>query len=356
MLKLASETNGTESGMEDAWLTLSVEGEPKGLEEDALEQSTFNEDLWHNLLDQLSKAEMCRINFEVEPYPPTDHGQVYCNRSWNGATCWPTTLAGHWATAFCPPEVEGVSLDVTQNATRYCHPNGMWNEKSNYDNCTLLSHVGIENLEEFEMVNLAARMIYFVGFSISSLALISALLIFSYFRSLHCLRNTIHSHLMGSFLLRILVWVMLHFVTRAVFLEPDIKDVSSGLNWFCKILTALSHYSTIANFFWMLMEGLYLHIMVFWVYSAEKLNIWLFAIIGWGCPWFFVIIWAIAKYNKQNKDCWITLHGSSDALDFIIYAPNLTVIGVNLVFLFSIIWVLVSKINSSQNFDGGQYT
>lgn len=41
-------------------------------------------------------------------------------------------------------------------------------------------------------------------------------------------------------------------------------------------------YIQVTNFFWMLVEGLYLHTMIVWAFSADKIRFWYYALLGWG--------------------------------------------------------------------------
>ena len=52
--------------------------------------------------------------------------------------------------------------------------------------------------------------------------------------------------------------------------------------WACQSLVAIYNYAQVTNFFWMLVEGLYLHIIIVWTYSADKIRKWYFIVIGWG--------------------------------------------------------------------------
>ncbi|XP_013402950.1 corticotropin-releasing factor receptor 1 [Lingula anatina] len=323
----------------------------------------YGEDLHSNhtmdsVIDAIAKERklICFAKFLImDPYPPTDKGQIYCNSTWTKDTCWPTTRAGEIAMTSCPAEVDGVRYDVTKNMTFYCQPNGSWAWPANVDQCKILGNLPnfIENIEALEMHNLIIRIIYFIGFGLSTIALLLALVIFIYFRSLRCLRNTIHCNLMSSFLLRMFAWIMLHSVALA-----DVDDTQTTvMNWLCKISAAVYHYCTISLFFWMFVEGLHLHIMVFWAYSVDKLNIWVYAAFAWGVPVLFVITWGVVRYNLDNIRCWIILNWDvgNDMYDYIVHAPTLVAISVNLVFLFSIVWILISKIKSTHKLEARHY-
>ena len=52
--------------------------------------------------------------------------------------------------------------------------------------------------------------------------------------------------------------------------------------WLCKGIVALFNYLQSATYFWMLVEGLYLHTIIVCAFSAARLRLWYYVIIGWG--------------------------------------------------------------------------
>lgn len=54
----------------------------------------------------------------------------------------------------------------------------------------------------------------------------------------------------------------------------------------CRCVTTIFNYFVVTNFFWMFVEGCYLHTAIVMTYSTERLRKWLFLFIGW-CegPW-----------------------------------------------------------------------
>lgn len=288
-----------------------------------------------------------------------DDGNSYCNMTWDGLSCWPATLAGQFAVIQCPKDMHGV--DHTQNATRFCTTNGTWAEKSDYNSCLTDTtnkdmYEGGESVHEY-----ARRIIYNLGFIVSTITLIIALFIFLYFRSLRCLRNIIHSHLIATFILRNLLWIMLQHTLLPI--------VQANEKWACKVEVALFNYAQMTNFFWMLVEGLYLHVIIVWTYSADKIRRWYFIIIGWCLPAIIIAIWVILrtqiKSEEENEgedlltDCFMPnsknyAESHADKLDYIYISPILFVLAVNIIFLGSIIWVLVTKLRSSHSLEHKQ--
>ena len=49
----------------------------------------------------------------------------------------------------------------------------------------------------------------------------------------------------------------------------------------CRCVTTVFNYFVVTNFFWMFVEGCYLHTAIVMTYSTERLRKWLFLFIGW---------------------------------------------------------------------------
>ncbi|KAL5007775.1 hypothetical protein ScPMuIL_016581 [Solemya velum] len=272
-------------------------------------------------------------------------GQSYCNTTWDDVSCWPTTLAGTFATVHCPSGVD--QIDVTQNASKFCHENATWEAIADYKHCFPKDDGPVEDQES----KFATRVIYNVGFSLSTLTLFIALFIFLYFRSLRCLRNTIHCHLMLTFVLRNLVWILMQHTLVPI--------INNDEKWACKLEVTLYNYLTCTNFFWMFVEGLYLHIIIVWTYSADKIRLWYLAFIGWGLPVLIIIAWAVVRSHfgdegdNKHEGCW--MYANNSKINYIYEAPILFVLFVNMIFLATIIWVLITKLRASHTLETRQY-
>lgn len=63
----------------------------------------------------------CLFNFLRAPYPPyslPDHSAPisFCNSTWDGVTCWPTTLAGSTSVLPCVDELNGIKYDTARKS------------------------------------------------------------------------------------------------------------------------------------------------------------------------------------------------------------------------------------------------
>ncbi|GJQ64864.1 GPRDIH1 [Trypoxylus dichotomus] len=157
-------------------------------------------------------------------------------------------------------------------------------------------------------------------------------------------------NLMISYILADFVWILTYSVQVSV---PSSK-VS------CVLLILLLHYLHLTNFFWMFVEGLYLYILVVKTFTGENIKLRIYAIIGWGGPVLFVLLWGIAKSFTASaddqqatgiKNCPWRPH----ALDWIYQVPAIVVLVANLIFLLVIMWVLITKLRSATNVETQQY-
>ncbi|XP_023937000.1 diuretic hormone receptor isoform X1 [Bicyclus anynana] len=135
----------------------------------------------------------------------------------------------------------------------------------------------------------------------------------------------------------------------------------------CMILVICMHYFYLTNFFWMLVEGLYLYMLVVETFTAENIKLKVYTTIGWGAPAIFITIWVICRcfvsempttdqdgvaITGAAKMCqWIHEH----QVDWIHKAPALVGLALNLFFLIRIMWVLITKLRSANTLETEQY-
>ncbi|XP_050074580.1 diuretic hormone receptor-like isoform X1 [Anopheles maculipalpis] len=300
-----------------------------------------------------SGAERCRLQQQAEELLQ----DVACPSFFDMVSCWPRTPPGTLAVLPCFAELKGVQYDSSQNATRFCNHDGTWANYTDYDRC---QHIDQPSpLPSFEPEIELPTLIYFVGYSISLAALVLAVAVLVYFnnysarRDLRCLRNTIHVNLFLTYIMSSSLWILI------LSLQITVKLEVAG----CIFLVTLFHYFSTTNFFWMLVEGLYLYMLVVQTFSGDTLRFRKYAIIGWGGPLIFVGAWAIAKPffgssanlehpNKLEIECsWMR----ESHIDWIIQGPSCAVLVINLIFLLRIMWVLITKLRSANTVETRQY-
>ncbi|XP_055608279.1 diuretic hormone receptor-like [Uranotaenia lowii] len=180
-----------------------------------------------------------------------------------------------------------------------------------------------------------------------------AVTVFVYFKDLRCLRNTIHANLFVTYIMSDLFWILI--------LTMQLSASSSGNMASCVIFVTLLHYFTLTNFFWMLVEGLYLYMLVVETFSGDNLRFNMYAAIGWGGPVIFVVLWAIVRVvSLSGPDSSATLDIDctwmrESTVDWIFQGPVCAVLIINLVFLIRIMWVLITKLRSANTVETRQY-
>ncbi|KAK9745133.1 Hormone receptor domain [Popillia japonica] len=99
-----------------------------------------------------------------------------CDVAFDSVLCWPRpqTPPNTLAVLPCFSQLNGIHYDTRNNASRFCFPNGTWDQYTDYTNCTELMLEGID-------VELTTT-IYFVGYAISLVGLIIAVYIFWRFK------------------------------------------------------------------------------------------------------------------------------------------------------------------------------
>lgn len=112
-------------------------------------------------------------------------------------------------------------------------------------------------------------------------------------RKLRCPRNVLHMHLFASFVMRAFTALLkdVLFVSGIGPVDTVIKENDEGYwlinekesNWHCKMFTSLWQYFILANYSWILMEGIYLHNLVFFaLFTDANSSIIGYVIFGWG--------------------------------------------------------------------------
>ncbi|XP_028982042.1 diuretic hormone receptor [Diachasma alloeum] len=294
----------------------------------------------------LMKAFEC---FQAKHFHQLDEGvsENVCEFDWDSLLCWPASASGTLVKQSCFEELHGIQYDSSQNASRWCWPNGTWDRYTNYSQCQELKMNIIESGVEITTT------LYFVGYTLSLSTLIVAVAIFLHFKELKCLRNSIHTNLMFTYMLADLMWILT--TVMQVSMQTDIPT--------CVVFFALLHYFHLTNFFWMFVEGLYLYLLVVKTFTGDNIKLRMCLVIGWGVPLLVVVVWGIAKSLTINVDqsiqnvalyrhCpWMV----NNAFDLLYQVPAIIVLGINVVFLFMIMWVLITKLRSATSVETQQY-
>ncbi|KAM8989042.1 parathyroid hormone/parathyroid hormone-related peptide receptor-like [Ara ararauna] len=281
-----------------------------------------------------------------------------CLPEWDGIICWPKGSPSQEVSVPCPDYI--YDFNHQGHAYRYCSASGTWamalsinKTWANYTECALLfsSESRSREKEVFDRLHL----MYTIGYSISLASLIVAVCILSYFKRLHCTRNYIHVHLFTSFICRaVSIFVkdtVLYSGPLAMEMEkmreedfraemgpsPGHRSHLVG----CKVVVTLFLYFLATNHYWILVEGLYLHSLIFMAFLSNKSYLWVLIIIGWGLPAVFVSIWASVRASLADTQCWDLSAGN---MKWIYQVPILATIVVNFFLFLNIVRVLASKL------------
>ncbi|KAL0271649.1 UNVERIFIED_CONTAM: hypothetical protein PYX00_008676 [Menopon gallinae] len=291
--------------------------------------------------------------------------ELACGTIWDGIMCWPTTYPKHLASQQCPQYFPG--LDQQANATKECTENGTWfispetqKEWTNYSQCyageeaVILVPVTPVNASLFKEYIPMLKKISHIGYGVSLSTLIIAFTVLITLKKLHCSRNMLHLHLFMSFIMKSMITFLKEFLfEQGIGLQSDfvVRNGTSHFieklnsNWECKALTTVWQYFIMANYCWLLMEGLYIHNLIIFALFTDNTSILIYVILGWGLPMIFVAMWVFVKIKLENEYCWTTKTDSKNFL--IIRIPIIISILLSFVLFVNIVRLLLIKVRST---------
>ncbi|XP_055519317.1 pituitary adenylate cyclase-activating polypeptide type I receptor-like [Leucoraja erinacea] len=253
-----------------------------------------------------------------------------CPTWWDNMICWPASSVGEVVNRTCPSY-----LHLNHNGVLYrtCTENG-WSKLT----------PGFEEACNFtdtkqNAADLNLKPVYTAGYATSLIALVTAIIIFTVFRKLHCTRNYIHMNLFLSFILR----SMSVIIKDIVILSSD-TDYCTMSKQVCRSVIVVFHYCILANFWWLLVEGLYLQTLLSLAFVVHAKYFWCYCLIGWGTPTVVLIIWIIAKLLMDDVGCWDNDHNVY--IWWIIKGAGLLSVLVNFLIFLNIIRILIQKLGS----------
>uniref|UniRef100_H0WVM0 Parathyroid hormone 2 receptor n=1 Tax=Otolemur garnettii TaxID=30611 RepID=H0WVM0_OTOGA len=296
----------------------------------------------------------CELNITAQ----LQEGEGNCFPEWDGLICWPRGTVGKILAVPCPSYIydfnhKGVAL-------RHCNPNGTWDYMhslnktwANYSDCLRFLQPDRDRQDFFDRLSV----MYTVGYSVSFASLAVAILIIGYFRRLHCTRNYIHMHLFVSFMLRATSIFVKDRVVHAhigvkelqsLMMQGDLQSsieaptVDKSQYIGCKIAVVMFIYFLATNYYWILVEGLYLHSLIFVAFFSDSRYLWGFILIGWGFPAAFAAAWAVARATLADGSiCYFISVGD---LKFTEQIPLLKYISLNFILFLNTVRVLATKI------------
>ncbi|KAG5269718.1 hypothetical protein AALO_G00205270 [Alosa alosa] len=294
----------------------------------------------------------CLHKISTDPKPPG----LVCGRMFDMYACWADGLPNTTVKVPCPWYLPWYDQVRNGFVLRECGADGQW--ANNNTSRTWRDHSQCnddgsqQRAQENQMMVLAYfRVMYTVGYSLSLASLSLALIILLIFRKLRCTRNFIHTNLFASFILRaVSILTRDALLTRDAPQFRDNRDVSNMLSdkalLGCRVAQVLMQYCVGANYYWLLVEGLYLHNLLVLMVFSENSYFCGYLIIGWGTPVLFVAPWIVMRYYYENTRCWEI--NENMAYWWIIRTPILLAILVNFFIFIRIILILISKMKAHQ--------
>uniref|UniRef100_A0A8B9CCG5 Vasoactive intestinal peptide receptor 1 n=1 Tax=Anser brachyrhynchus TaxID=132585 RepID=A0A8B9CCG5_9AVES len=266
-------------------------------------------------------------------------GLSRCQTAWDGVSCWPAVPIGQSQAVACP-DILHVFKKSKALIQRNCTEAG-WSLPSPpyYNACELEDIRSGNDTEAKKGYFVTMKVLYTCGYSTSLAALFLAIGIFSCFRKLHCTRNSIHIHFFTSFILR----GAAVFIKDAVLFSDESVDHCTMSTVNCKAAIAFFQYSVLANFYWLLVEGMYLQTLLLLAFTSDRSYIWWYILIGWGVPMLTVCVWVATRLQYDNHGCW---DDYTSRYWWVIKAPILLAIFVNFLIFLNVTRMLAQKIRS----------
>ncbi|KAK3773930.1 hypothetical protein RRG08_027265 [Elysia crispata] len=281
---------------------------------------------------------------------------VYCNRTWDNLQCWPDTPAGQVATQRCAKYI--FRFDQKQYVTRRCLENGSWwvnpetqSSWSNYSACIIKpSSEKVPELFQEHMPRV--KLMSTIGYSLSLISLVLALIIMIYFKRLHCPRNLIHMNMFLAFGLRSSLALMknvllvqdIGFANDVNQTGQEIQFIEAGTHWECKLFFTLFYYIIFTSVMWLFNEGLYLQLILSVSVFAEHTKVRWFVLLGWALPLLFVAPWIVCRVYLDNILCW-NVHVVK-SLWWILHGPMVASVVINFFIFMNIVRMLFTKLRA----------
>ncbi|XP_034089743.1 vasoactive intestinal polypeptide receptor 1-like [Gymnodraco acuticeps] len=264
--------------------------------------------------------------------------QSECNTEWDEIGCWLRADVGQVVNVSCSAVFQHFSSSQAF-VFRNCTEDG-WSEMyPPYNDACAFSD---DSEPETETTYLSAfRRVYTVGYATSLISLITAIVVFTAFRKFRCTRNYIHVNLFSSFVLR----ASAVFIKDTVLFADETLDHCSVSTTACKSAVAFFQFSILANYFWLLVEGMYLQTLLALTFVSQRKYFWWYILIGWGLPSTVLILWVLTRFFYDDRGCWDDT--DNIGIWWIIKGPITASLLINIVIFINVIRILVQKLKPS---------
>uniref|UniRef100_A0A914VGB3 G-protein coupled receptors family 2 profile 2 domain-containing protein n=1 Tax=Plectus sambesii TaxID=2011161 RepID=A0A914VGB3_9BILA len=279
-----------------------------------------------------------------------------CYANFDKSLCWESTHLGSTGQRICPfsfcPTVPGCSYHVQ----RTCQLNGSWTDPI-YSQCIDVIKKHPQCIVGYchSCPDLLRELVINVSLTLSVISvalLLTALILFSLFKSLQCRRLSIHKNLASAFVLRfavLAIWTVLQSTNAFQDCSAFVPLPLWNIEWLCKTVIWMVIYFQVASVIWMLIEGGYLYsrFTVFAMRHSEGPYA-AYVIGGWGVPLIVVLVWTAIHESKSRQlrgsFCWLPY--AQGAHLWILSGTMGLALVLNLLFLLGIVVILVQKLRA----------
>ncbi|CAG5896554.1 unnamed protein product [Menidia menidia] len=284
----------------------------------------------------LRAREICSQTRMSEAQNQTE--QNGCKTEWDEIGCWLRADVGQVVNVSCSEVFQHLSSNQGY-VYRNCTADG-WSEMyPPYEEACVFSDDSEPESETSYLYTF--RQVYTVGYATSLISLITAIVVFAAFRKFRCTRNYIHINLFSSFVLR----ASAVFIKDTVLFSDETLDHCSMSTTACKSAVAFFQFSILANYFWLLVEGMYLQTLLALTFVSQRKYFWWYILIGWGLPSMVLILWVLTRFFYDDRGCWDDT--DNVGIWWIIKGPITASLLVNIVIFINVIRILVQKLKSS---------
>uniref|UniRef100_A0A8C2LHA7 Secretin receptor n=1 Tax=Cricetulus griseus TaxID=10029 RepID=A0A8C2LHA7_CRIGR len=261
--------------------------------------------------------------------PPPAQGtlQVGCEGLWDNMSCWPSSALAQTMEIQCPKFLQMLT-GRNGSLFRNCTQDG-WSETFPRPDLACGVNMNDSSNEKRHAYLLKLKVMYTVGYSSSLAMLLIALSILVSFRYLHS---------------PVEVFVHLNYPREAQLPSPGLHACLFQVG--CKLVMIFFQYCIMANYAWLLVEGLYLHTLLAISFFSERKCLQVFVLLGWGSPVIFVASWAITRHFLEDIGCWDI--NSNTTIWWLIRGPVILSILINFIFFINILRILMRKLRTQE--------
>uniref|UniRef100_A0A3B4WNG8 Glucagon like peptide 2 receptor n=1 Tax=Seriola lalandi dorsalis TaxID=1841481 RepID=A0A3B4WNG8_SERLL len=219
---------------------------------------------------------------------PPDLSFIYLG-TFDTFVCWPHSSPGNVSVP-CPSYLPWISEDGSRRAHRECLENGRWRQRGNS------SELWRDDSECQEDQFFKDEVRRTQGHTQNIDAFLQPIRCL-FTRKLHCTRNYIHMNLFVSFILRAVAVISKEIILYVMYSnlpkdDPGWNSYSSSMALMCKFSKVCMEYFVACNYFWLLVEAIFLHTLLFTAVLTKRRLLKKYMLLGWGklCVIFCIFI------------------------------------------------------------------